>query len=141
MGSERADMLRPDAAAAADDANAIGPAFRRLGERLGLHHLVEQPVGHDEIAAMRIGSERSGPMRPQDVQPGTAYGGAGDQRNQGPGEAGKYGAVGALTRSLTHSLDDVPHTGNTSYPPDGPRIPAAAWTTRPSANCRPCCGT
>lgn len=69
------------------------------------------------------------PMRPQDVQPGTAYGGAGDQRNQGPGEAGKYGAVGALTRSLTHSLDDVPHTGNTSYPPDGPRIPAAALST------------
>jgi hypothetical protein len=69
------------------------------------------------------------PMRPQDLHPGTAYGGAGDQRNKGPAAAAKHGAVGVLTRSLTHRLDDVPHTGNTSYLPDVPRIPAAALST------------
>jgi hypothetical protein len=69
------------------------------------------------------------PMNPAYVNPGQAYGEAGDQRNQGPGEAGKYGAVGALTRSLTHAHDDVPHTGNTTYLPDVPRIPAAALST------------
>lgn len=69
------------------------------------------------------------PMRPQDANPGTAYGGAGDQRNRGPAEAAKYGAVGVLTRSLTHSLDDFPHTGNTTYLPEVPRIPAAALST------------
>lgn len=69
------------------------------------------------------------PMRAQEITPGTAYGGAGDQRNRGPAEAAKFGAVGVLTRSLTQSLDDIPHTGNTTYLPDVPRIPAAALST------------
>lgn len=69
------------------------------------------------------------PMNPVHVVPGKAYGEAGDQRGKGPAEAVKYGAVGVLVRSLTHAHDDVPHTGNTSYPPDGPRIPAAALST------------
>jgi len=69
------------------------------------------------------------PMNPAPIVPGAAYGEANDQRSKGPGEAAHYGAVGVLVRSLTHSLDDFPHTGNTSYPPDGPRIPAAALST------------
>lgn len=68
-------------------------------------------------------------MRPQDVRAGTAYGGAGDQRNGGPSEAARYGAVAVLVRSLTHALDDHPHTGNTTYLPEVPRIPAAALST------------
>lgn len=69
------------------------------------------------------------PMDPAEIVPGTAYSGAGDQRSRGPGQAAKYGAVGALTRSLTHSLDDLPHTGGTTYPPGAPKIPAAALST------------
>lgn len=69
------------------------------------------------------------PMNPLHVSTGQAYGEAGDQRNRGPGEAAKYGAVGALVRSLTLAHDDTPHTGNTTYPPDVPRIPAAALST------------
>jgi len=69
------------------------------------------------------------PMRPQEVVPGNAYVGAGDQRNRGPAEAAKFGAVGVLTRSLTHRLDDNPHTGNTTYLPEVARIPAAALST------------
>lgn len=71
----------------------------------------------------------NGPMNPRYVSPGQAYGEAGKQRNQGPAEAAKHGAVGVLVRSLTHRLDDVPHTGNTTYLPDVPRIPAAALST------------
>ena len=66
------------------------------------------------------------PMNPIYINPGQAYGEAGDQRNQGPAEAAKSGAAGVLVRSLTHAHDDVPHTGNTTYLPDVPRIPAAA---------------
>lgn len=69
------------------------------------------------------------PMNPVHVVPGKAYGEAGDQRSQGPAEAVKYGAVGVLVRSLTHARDDFPHTGNTSYPAEGPRIPGAALST------------
>jgi len=69
------------------------------------------------------------PMDPKAVNPGDAYGAAGDQRNKGPGEAAKYGAVGVLTRSLTQAIDDVPHTGNTRYVDGVPGIPAAALST------------
>ncbi len=71
----------------------------------------------------------NGAMNPRSVNPGQAYGEAGRQRNQGPAAAAKRGAVGVVVRSLTHRLDDVPHTGATTYLPDVPRIPAAALST------------
>lgn len=69
-------------------------------------------------------------MDPRVLSPGQAYSGAGDQRNRGPAEAARHGAVAVLVRSLTHALDDEPHTGATTYLPDVPRIPAAALSTR-----------
>ncbi len=64
------------------------------------------------------------------IEPGQAYGRAGDQRRAGPAEAGRRGAVGALVRSLTSAHDDYPHTGATDYgPADAPRVPAAALST------------
>lgn len=69
------------------------------------------------------------PMNPREVTPGKAYGAAGDQRSRGPAEAAKFGAVAVLIRSLTHALDDHPHTGHTRYLPEVPRIPAAALST------------
>ena len=50
-------------------------------------------------------------------------------RNRGPGLAATYGAVAVLTRSLTLAQDDIPHTGNTTYAPNQPKIPAAALST------------
>lgn len=61
---------------------------------------------------------------------GEAYGEAGDQRFIGPDIAAKYGAVGAIVRSLTGTLDDFPHTGTTKYNKDGKNIPAAAISTK-----------
>jgi carboxypeptidase Q len=69
------------------------------------------------------------PMDPALFRAFSAYGGAADQRNRGPAAAAKLGAVAALTRSLTHALDDLPHAGNTTFPPELPRIPAAALST------------
>ncbi len=69
------------------------------------------------------------PMNPHHVTTGAAYAEAGDQRNRGPAEAGKQGAVAVLVRSLTLAHDDVPHTGYTGYLPDFPRVPAAALST------------
>lgn len=59
-----------------------------------------------------------------------AYGGAVDQRALGAARAARYGAVAVLVRSMTTSSDDVPHTGNMSYEPDGVRIPALAISTQ-----------
>ncbi len=71
----------------------------------------------------------NGPMNPAHVNAGRAYSEAGAQRNRGPTEAARHGAVAVVVRSLTHALDDEPHTGSTTYLPDLPRIPAAALST------------
>lgn len=67
---------------------------------------------------------------PRPIESGTSYGLASDQRNRGPAEAAKYGAVGAIVRSLTHAIDDYPHTGATRYAEGGNKIPAAAISTK-----------
>ena len=62
----------------------------------------------------------------------SAYGGAVDQRVHGPAIAANFGAVGAIVRSVTPSLDDVPHTGVTvtSRYDDGIKeIPSIAVST------------
>lgn len=69
------------------------------------------------------------PMDPTKVNTFHAYGGAADQRVQGPIIAARMGAVGCLVRSLTTSIDEVPHTGVTSSE-GSMRIPAMAISTR-----------
>ena len=63
------------------------------------------------------------------IEPGTAYGAAGDQRRSGPAEAGRRGAVGALVRSLTSARDNNPHTGATAYGDTPTKVPGAALST------------
>lgn len=69
------------------------------------------------------------PMDPTKLDTFEAYSGAVDQRGAGPSEAAKLGAVGAIVRSMTTRLDDVPHTGSMRYASGSPMIPAAAITT------------
>jgi carboxypeptidase Q len=103
--------------------------------REGLTAEVVEVQSLDELA--QLGRERlagkivffNRPLKSDVHLPGKAYMGAGDQRTRGPGAAARFGAVAALTRSLTHALDDVPHTGSTTYPPNTEKIPAAALST------------
>lgn len=69
------------------------------------------------------------PFDPRFIETGNAYGTAGDQRFSGPVLAAKLGAVGAIVRSLTESLDDYPHTGTTGFAEGDMKIPAAAIST------------
>ena len=55
-----------------------------------------------------------------------SYGDASRYRGQGPSRAAKYGAVGVLVRSMSHSTDNNPHTGGTNYDTAYAKIPAAA---------------
>lgn len=68
------------------------------------------------------------PFDQKQVSTFAAYGGAVGQRVYGPTMAAKYGAVGALVRSMTNKTDDVPHTGSTVYR-DGHECPAVALST------------
>jgi carboxypeptidase Q len=84
-------------------------------------------LGQSRIAGKIVFFNR--PMDPAIVRAGEAYRLAVDQRSRGPATAARYGAVAAVVRSMTHALDDHPHTGGTSYPAGAPRIPGAALST------------
>ncbi len=58
-----------------------------------------------------------------------AYSGAVNQRGGGAIEAAKVGAIGALVRSMTSRLDDVPHTGAMNYVDSVAKVPTAAVST------------
>jgi len=70
------------------------------------------------------------PMDPTLFEYGAAYGGAVDQRGRGGVEAAKRGGVGAIVRTMTTRLDDVPHTGAMRWLPDGPNVPGVAVSTQ-----------
>lgn len=71
----------------------------------------------------------NGPFDQRFIETGAGYGSAGIQRFAGPSAAAKYGAVGAIVRSISSALDDFPHTGGTVYAEGGVKIPAAAIST------------
>ncbi|MEM7103072.1 MAG: M28 family peptidase [Bacteroidota bacterium] len=71
----------------------------------------------------------NGPMDPTQVNTFSAYGGAVGQRSRGPRESAQKGAVGAVVRSMTLKLDDVPHSGGTNFEDVAP-IPALAISTK-----------
>lgn len=67
------------------------------------------------------------PMRPELINGG--YGDAVRYRSSGPIEAAKLGAIGIIIRSVTHALDNNPHTGATRYDSSINKIPAMACST------------
>lgn len=71
------------------------------------------------------------PMQADLISTFNAYGGCVNQRYAGAMEAGKYGAVGVIVRSMNLRDDDYPHTGSMSYGdlPVNQRIPSAAIST------------
>jgi carboxypeptidase Q len=69
------------------------------------------------------------PMNPKHIHTGQAYGGAGYQRVKGASKAAQFGAIGVISRSLTLSLDDVPHTGTLVYEDNVTKIPGIAVST------------
>lgn len=104
------------------------PPSGLVAEVVELHSLDElAALGREKLAGKVVFFNR--PMDPALYSTGLAYGRAGDQRNHGPAEAAKYGVAAVLTRSLTLAHDDIPHAGTTVFPPDTPKIPAAAIST------------
>ncbi|NKI26244.1 M20/M25/M40 family metallo-hydrolase [Arenibacter sp. 6A1] len=86
-------------------------------------------LGREKIEGKIVFFNRA--MDPSLIDTFQAYSGCADQRYSGAAEAGKYGAVGVIVRSLNLRLDDFPHTGAMSYgnTPVAERIPAAAIST------------
>ena len=59
---------------------------------------------------------------------GEAYGEAVVYRSKGPSEAARLGAIACLIRSVGGADYRLPHTGETDYANDAPKIPAGAVT-------------
>ena len=68
-------------------------------------------------------------MNPTYIQTFRAYGESGVSRTRGPSKAAKYGATGAIVRSLGINPNNDPHTGVTVYDKLYPKIPAVAIST------------
>jgi carboxypeptidase Q len=60
---------------------------------------------------------------------GDAYGEAVVYRGEGPSAAARQGAVACLIRSVGGADYRIPHTGQTKYADDAPKIPAGAVTS------------
>ena len=86
-----------------------------------------ETLGQGEIEGRIVFFNR--PLDPTQLNTFSAYGGAVDQRAFGASRASKYGAVGALVRSMTTRLDDVPHTGGLLYEQGVVPIPGIAIST------------
>ncbi|SHG17339.1 M20/M25/M40 family metallo-hydrolase [Flagellimonas flava] len=89
-----------------------------------------EKVGRENIEGKIVFYNR--PMDPKLISTFASYSGCVDQRYAGAAEAGKFGALGVIVRSVTLRLDDYPHTGSMSYgdTPVSERIPAAAISTK-----------
>ncbi len=69
------------------------------------------------------------PMDQRYINTFDAYSHCGKIRWSGPSTAAPLGAVATINRSLTHIIDDHPHTGSISYKDSIPKIPGAAIST------------
>jgi carboxypeptidase Q len=65
-------------------------------------------------------------FKPGFVKTFQSYGDAVQYRSNGPSRAAKYGAVAVIVRSMSHSVDNNPHTGATRYDSAYAKIPAVA---------------
>ena len=70
------------------------------------------------------------PMDPTYINTFFAYGAAVKQRWMGAVEASKKGAIAVVTRSLSNTINDYPHTGSMTYKGAETKIPAVAISTK-----------
>ncbi|SDC59534.1 M20/M25/M40 family metallo-hydrolase [Niabella drilacis] len=65
-------------------------------------------------------------FNPRFIRTFEAYGDAVKYRTRGTSLAAKYGALASMVRSMSHSVDNNPHTGGTHYDTAYKKIPAVA---------------
>jgi carboxypeptidase Q len=86
-------------------------------------------LGRDKIAGkIVLFNYRFDKQMAAENRAGEAYSQAVKYRAEAPTAAGRLGAAAALVRSVGGAEYRLPHTGETDYKPDAPKIPAAAVT-------------
>lgn len=104
---------------------------------LGLGFSVGTPPGGIRAGLLVVNSFEELEARAEEARgqivlfnvPFTTYGQTVQYRSRGAVEAARAGAVASLIRSVTPYSQQTPHTGNSAYADDVPKIPHAAITT------------
>jgi carboxypeptidase Q len=105
--------------------NSVGTGAKPLEAKVMLvHNFDELEQRKDEVRGKIVFYNY--PFNPLFIETFQAYGDAVRYRGMGASRAAKYGAVGVLVRSMSASVDNVPHTGALLYSDSVPKIPAAA---------------
>ena len=86
-----------------------------------------EQIGKAEIEGKIVFYNR--PMNPAFINTFAAYSSSVNYRWAGASKASEYGAIATLTRSLSLSQNDFPHTGSMAYLEGSPKIPAFAIST------------
>lgn len=130
--NEEAFILHPDGKREKLNIVALGGSIATPKE--GVTAGVVEVKSFEELRS--LGATAKGKIvffnRPMDrtlIHPFAAYSGAVNQRGRGAVETALAGGVGAIVRSMTTQLDDVPHTGGMGYVDTVAKVPAAAVST------------
>ncbi|MBA3766844.1 MAG: M20/M25/M40 family metallo-hydrolase, partial [Acidobacteria bacterium] len=109
-------------------ASTATPAEGLTAEVIVVNDFAElQAMGRDRVAGkIVLFNVRFDKEMAAQGQGGPAYGQAVAYRGGGPSAAARLGAVAALVRSVGGAEYRLPHTGQTRYAADAPKIPAAA---------------
>jgi carboxypeptidase Q len=101
-----------------------------LGEVVEVHSLEEVEKLGEQLKGKIVFFNR--PFDDTLLQTFKAYSGCANQRYSGAKVSGKFGVLGVIVRSMTHSIDDFPHTGAMSYGDltDAEKTPTAAISTK-----------
>ncbi|MBL4724288.1 MAG: M20/M25/M40 family metallo-hydrolase [Lutibacter sp.] len=100
------------------------------GEVIEVHSLKEAEQLGEKLRGKIVFYNR--PFDDTLLQTFRAYGGCADQRYSGAKVAGEFGVLGVIVRSMTHSIDNIPHTGAMNYGnlADNEKTPTAAISTK-----------
>jgi len=124
--SERGQILAPFAQPLALSALGNSPATPKGGLRGELVMFKDLKALEAANAASVKGKIVYIGYRMHAARDGHDYGPATAGRTAGPAAAAKLGAIGFVLRSAGSDSDRLPHTGLTLFPPNTPKIPAAA---------------
>jgi hypothetical protein len=111
------DVLALGNSQGTDGKNVIAPVVL-------IHNFDELEKRKDELKGKIVFYNYA--FNPLFVETFIAYGDAVRYRGAGASRAARYGAVGVLVRSMSSSVDNVPHTGALLYNDSFPKIPAFA---------------
>ncbi|MBG7630062.1 MAG: M20/M25/M40 family metallo-hydrolase [Bacteroidetes bacterium] len=101
-----------------------------MGEVIEVHSLDEAEQLGEKLKGKIVFFNR--PFDDSQIHSFNAYGGCVGQRYSGAKVSGKFGVKGVIVRSMTHRIDDYPHTGAMSYGDllEQEKVPTAAISTK-----------